>query len=79
MKKIILVTGPDAEKRVDLVSRLYVEDPDDRRIIKTRLDLQRAMATGHTAVIATDPRILEARQDAMDADYPGVPVEVQHA
>lgn len=79
MQKIILVTGGTAQTRVDLVSRLYVESPSECRIIKTRADLERAILTHHTALVLTDPKVLDARIQAFGVQFPAIPMEVVEA
>lgn len=76
MKKIVLVTGPDEAARKARISAMYAADPNDIRIIHTARDLQVALATDHTAVINTDPRLVTARHENLRSEHPYVEILV---
>lgn len=76
MKKIILITGEPESARLARRSALYAESPSDCRIVRTRRDLRACLASGHTALVDTMPRLLQIRETNLRAEYPEVPLEV---
>lgn len=77
MKKIVLITGSSQPKVEARVTALYADQPEDRRVVRTHVDLARALAAGHTALIKTDKHMVRIRQGNLERDYPNVPIEVE--
>lgn len=78
-KKIVLITGHNEPKRQARVAALYADAPEDRRVIRTPLDLQRALGADHTALIETIPPVLPFRKRSLATKHPGVEIEVVDA
>lgn len=76
MKRIILVVGDHDDAAQAKIASLVAESPADRVVTRTPIELQMALAAGHTAVIRTLRAILPVREAKARDLYPTVPLEV---
>lgn len=77
-KKIILITGASTPKVQARVAALYADEPESRRIVRTRVDLSRTLASGHVALIETDAKMVGIRHDSLRAEWPDAEILVDN-
>lgn len=74
--KIVLVTGEAGPKLDAAFAAWWAEDSNERRIIRTRADLHRALDNNKVAGIKTPTEVFDRRKSRLLEDFTSDQVEV---